>query len=256
MLPNKTDRFDKKTLLVMRHARRLQDLSKELSNNVAYDTKAKLEKVRLSDDSEKIASDFRERFRLTVEKQRQFRTPYELFNYLRDILEDLNIYLFQFSMPVEDARGFVFVDEFPNVIVVNTKDNIEARVFSLMHEFGHILLGESVIDLPDATSSYKDDVEKWCNEFASSFLLPKETAKAIFETNKSNLTKTETLKTLSNKFKVSKAMLLLNMLKLKFIKNAEYDTVLARFRKEDIRPKKTVEGEKAGGGIPLTKMPF
>jgi len=233
----------------MRHARRLQELSKELSKNIEYETKSKLETAKLTDNPETVALRFREKFSLTEEKQRKFKTSYELFNYLRDILEEINIYLFQFSMPVEDARGFVFVDESPNVVVVNTKDNIEARIFSLMHEFAHILLGESVIDLPDATYIYKDNVEKWCNEFSSAFLLPKNLAKSAFDTNKENLTKKETLKYLSNKYKVSKAMLVLNMLKLKYIEKNDYDAILARFKKEEIKPKK--EGEKVtGGGIP------
>ena len=250
MLPDKTNKFDKKTVFVMRHARRLQELSKELSRNVQYETKSKTEKFKISDNSETIALKYREKFNLTEEKQRKFKTPYELFNYLRDILEDQNIYLFQFSMPVEDARGFVFVDEFPNVIVVNTKDNIEARIFSLMHEFAHILLGESVIDLPDATHSFKDDVEKWCNEFSSAFLLPKGLAKSAFDTNKVNLTSKETLKYLSNRYEVSKAMLLLNMLKLNYIQRNDYDSILARFKKEEIKPAKKEGEEGTGGGIP------
>ena len=249
MLPDKTNKFDKKTILVMRHARRLQELSKELSRNVNYETKSRIEKAKLSDDPATFALKFREKFNLSEEKQRKFKTPYELFNYLRDILEDQNIYLFQFSMPVEDARGFVFVDETPNVIVVNTKDNIEARIFSLMHEFAHILLGESVIDLPDATHSFKDDVERWCNEFSSALLLPKDLAKSAFDTNRANLTQKETLRYLSNKYKVSKAMLLLNMFKLEYIERTDYDAILARFKKEEIKPKKEAE-EGTGGGIP------
>jgi Zn-dependent peptidase ImmA (M78 family)/DNA-binding XRE family transcriptional regulator len=250
MLPDKTNKFDKKTVFVMRHARRLQELSKELSRNVDYETKSKIERVKITDNAEIVAIRFREKFNLTEEKQRKCKTPYELFNYLRDILEDMNIYLFQFSMPVEDARGFVFVDETPTVIVVNTKDNIEARIFSLMHEFGHILLGESVIDLPDATHTFKDDVEKWCNEFASAFLLPKNIAKSAFETNKTNLTQKETLKYLSNKYKVSKAMLLLNMLKLNYIGRTDYDAILSRFKKEYSKPTKKDGEEGTGGGIP------
>ena len=108
MLPDKTNKFDKKTILVMRHARRLQELSKELSKNIEYETKSKLEVAKLTDNPETVALRFREKFSLTEEKQRKFKTSYELFNYLRDILEEMNIYLFQFSMPVEDARGFVF----------------------------------------------------------------------------------------------------------------------------------------------------
>src|SRR3989338_4368333 len=84
MLPDKTNKFDKKTILVMRHARRLQELSKELSKNVDYETKSKIEKVKISDSSEEVALKFRAKFNLTEEKQRKFKSPYDLFNYLRD----------------------------------------------------------------------------------------------------------------------------------------------------------------------------
>jgi len=248
MLPSKLNKFDKKTILVMRKARKLQEISKELSGNIAYDTKSKIKRVKISESPENVAKTYRELFELTENKQRKFKSSYELFNYLRDIFEEQNIFVFQFSMPVDDARGFVFADEYPYTVVVNSADMIEARIFSLMHEFGHILLGESVIDLPEATASYKDNVEKWCNEFASYFLLPKELAKSSFSEYKSNLTDTAILKKLSNRFRVSKAMLLLNMKKLNFITQQQYDYKMNQFVKEY---KKEKEGEKkSGGGIP------
>jgi len=247
MLPSKLNKFDKKTILVMRKARKLQEISKELSGNIAYDTKSKIKRVKISESPESIANTYRELFGLTEDKQRRFKNSYELFNYLRDIFEEQNIFVFQFSMPVDDARGFVFADEYPYTVVVNSADLIEARIFSLMHEFGHILLGESVIDLPEATASCKDDVEKWCNEFASYFLLPTELAKSSFSEYKSSLTDTAILKKLSNRFRVSKAMLLLNMKKLNFITQQQYDYKINQFVKEY---KKEKEGEKkSGGGI-------
>jgi len=248
MLPSKLNKFDKKTILVMRKARRLQEISKELSGNIAYDTKSKIKRVKISESPESVAKIYRELFELTYEKQRKFKNSYELFNYLRDIFEEQNIFVFQFSMPVDDARGFVFADEYPYTVVVNSVDLIEARIFSLMHEFGHITLGESVIDLPEATALYKDNVEKWCNEFASYFLLPRELAKSSFSEYKSNLTDTTILKKLSNRFRISKAMLLLNMKKLNFITQQQYDYKMNQFVKEY---KKEKEGEKkSGGGIP------
>lgn len=248
MLPSKLNKFDKKTILVMRKARKLQEISKELSGNIAYDTKSKIKRIKISESPESVAKTYRELFELTEEKQRRFKNSYELFNYLRDIFEEQNIFVFQFSMPVDDARGFVFADEYPYTVVVNSADQIEARIFSLMHEFGHILLGESVIDLPEATASYKDTVEKWCNEFASYFLLPRELAKSSFTEYKTNLTDTAILKKLSNRFRVSKAMLLLNMKKLNFITQQQYDYKMNQFVKEY---KKEKEGEKkSGGGIP------
>jgi len=249
MLPDKMNKFDKKTIYVLRKARRLQVLCKELSRNIDYDTKVKIKKVKLSENPKEIAKKYRSLLELTEEKQRRFKTSYELFNYLRDIFEDMNIFVFQYSMPVEDARGFVFVDESPYVIVVNSKDSIEARIFSLMHEFGHILLGESAIDLPDVTLKTRNSIEKWCNEFSSSFLLPGELAITIFELNIETITQKKSLTSLSNKYKVSKAMLLLKMLKLNYIKKEDYENILQIY-KPKIETKKKA---KAGGGIPSDK---
>ena len=247
MIPGKLNKFHKKTILVMRKARNLQEICKELSRNVAYDTTSKIRKVKISESPEDIAEKYRKLFELTEEKQRKFKNAYELFNYLRDAFEEQNIFVFQFSMPIEDARGFVFADEYPYTIVVNSADSIEARVFSLMHEFGHILLGESSIDLPEANAIHENSVERWCNEFASSFLFPKEIANSVFSKYKSNLTETTTLKKISNRFKVSKAMLLLDMKKLNFITKQQYDDKINQFVMGYEKEKK---GEKkSGGGI-------
>jgi len=251
MLPERQDKFDKKTILVLRKSRRLQELSKELSKNIRYETKTKLKQANIRDIPEEISNKYREIFNLTEEKQRKFKNSYELFHYLRDNLEDMNIYVFQFSMPVEDARGFVFVDDSPNIIVVNTKDSIEARLFSLMHEFAHILLGESVIDLPDITTSTRNNIETWCNNFSASFLLPKSLANTLFTEKRNELTKKETLNYLSRKYKVSKAMLLVSMKKLNFIGEDDYKNILNRFKSELIKEKE--KGTKGGGGVPSDK---
>jgi len=249
MLPGKKNIFDKKTIVVLRKARNLQEIGKELSRNIDYQTKPKIERAKASDNPEKVAKKYREIFRLSEERQKEFKTSYEFFNYLRDILEDMNILVFQFSMSVEDARGFVLVDEVPNIIVVSTKDSIEARLFSLMHEFAHILLGESVIDLPDMFKITRDKIELWCDEFASSFLLPKEISKALFYSKQEVLTHTKTLNTFSRKYKISKAMILFNMFKLRYISKTDYVEVLERYKPKEIEKKE----KKKGGGIPSDK---
>lgn len=228
-LPNKKDVFDKKTILAIRKSRNLQDIGMELSLNIKNETRPKIENANLTDNPDITAAKYRELFELTWEKQRKLRDAYELFNYLRDVLENTNILVFQFSMPIEDARGFALVDESPAVIVVNSRDIIEARLFTLMHEFGHVLLGETVIDMPEATLAVRDNIERWCNAFSSSFLLPTRTAKDLFEEKRPQLTDTETLNTLSKKYKVSKAVLLLKMLNLNYISRPEFESVLDRF---------------------------
>jgi Zn-dependent peptidase ImmA (M78 family)/DNA-binding transcriptional regulator YiaG len=253
MLPDRKDTFDKKTILVLRKARTLQEISNELSYNIDYQTKVAVEKAKTSDKPEDLANNYRMTFELTVDNQRRFKTSYELFNYLRDKMEDLNILVFQYSMPVEDARGFTLTDETPNVIVLNSKDTIEARIFSLMHEFAHILLGETGIDFPDVTISTRNEVEVWCNRFASAFLLPADMAMNLFKSNKSTLTETDTLNKLSRKYKLSKAMLLFNMLKMDFISETEYEDVLERYKPQETEVAEEEEDEDTetkAGGIP------
>jgi Zn-dependent peptidase ImmA (M78 family)/DNA-binding XRE family transcriptional regulator len=244
-LPNRKDVFDKKTILAIRKSRSLQSISKELSLNIEYETKTKIERSKLSENPDLIAAKYRKLFNLDLEKQINFKDAYKLFNYLRDILEDMNVLVFKFSMPIEDARGFALTDEAPAIIVINSKDTIEARLFSLMHEFGHVLLGETIIDIPEASLTIRDNIERWCNAFSSSFLLPAETARKLFEERKAKLTGTETLNTLSKKYKMSKAALLVKMVDLKYISRQEFESVVARYNTKET--KKGIKREKKGG---------
>jgi Zn-dependent peptidase ImmA (M78 family) len=236
-LPNRTGIFDRKTLLAIRRARSLQNISKELSINIRYETEARVERVKLSDNPDTVAKKYREIFDLSFEKQRKFKDAYKFFGYLRDVLEDSNILVFQFSMPIEDARGFALADDLPSIIVINSKDSIEARLFTLMHEFGHIILGETVIDIPDESLTDRDSIEKWCNKFASSFLLPKESSRELFMGYSTKLTETESLNSLSRRYKVSKAVLLVRMLELNYISKEEFDRVMSRYALKEPKTK-------------------
>ena len=240
MLPEKEGKFDKKTIFAIRRARRLQNISKELLENLNATMVSTIPNFPISNNPLELADKYRTEFKLTIEQQAKLKTPYELLNLLRDIIEDKNILVFQISMHIEDARGFAIADETPAIIVVNSKDQIEARIFSLMHEFGHIILKESGISLPENALIEKspEPVEKWCNEFASAFLLPKSVAKSIFDENKATLTETKTLDKLSRKYKLSKAMILYNMLKLEYISYVEYGRTLERYKPKPIEAKK------------------
>lgn len=241
MIPGKESKFDKKTLFAVRKARSLQKLSRELSIFVNEEIKAKIEKLEIIEDAKKVALSYRKLFDLNEDKQKKFKNHYELYNYLRSIFEKFNIYAFQISMPLDDARGFALTDDNPAVIVVNSKDIIDARIFTLMHEFGHILLGETGIDIPDFNN--KNKIERWCNQFSSGFLLPEEMAKRVFDENKEDLTNNETLNYLSNKYKVSKTMLLYNMLQLGYISENIFGSIMNKY--------KAVAEGKSSGSVPI-----
>ncbi len=237
-LPNKTNIFDRKTILAIRRTRGLQSVSKELSLNINYATETEIKKAKLTDNPEFIASEYRKILNFDIEEQRKFGDAYKMMGYLRDVLEDHNILVFQLSMPIEDARGFALADGTPNIIVINSKDSIEARLFTLMHEFGHIILGETVIDLPEESLQARSNIEGWCDSFSSAFLLPKEISIDIFNKHVHNLTETDTLNALSKRYKVSKAVLLVKMVNLNYISRQEFESVLARYTPKEIKVEK------------------
>ncbi|MEM0136755.1 MAG: hypothetical protein QXU18_16260, partial [Thermoplasmatales archaeon] len=96
-LPDRTDKFDKKTIFAIRRSRSLQSIGSELSLNIRYESSTKMKKAKLTDNPEIFAVEYRTLFDLSPEKQqKKFRNPYEMFGYLRDVLEDVNILTFQF----------------------------------------------------------------------------------------------------------------------------------------------------------------
>jgi len=250
MIPEREGKFDKKTIFAIRKARTLQELSKELSANVNEKLSPIVKKANLDDDPKTLAKYYREEvFKLGLSKR--FRDDYDYYNFLRDKFEDLNIIPFQISLPIEDARGFALVDEIPNIIVVNSADEIRPRIFSLMHEFAHVLLEKSGIDMPEPNFNLRNKIELWCNHFSSEFLLPETTAIMIFKDYKENIREPEIIKKLSNKFHVSKGMLVYKMKILNFISSNDYNNFIEKYKKTE--EKKKLAEKKGGGGIPVDK---
>ncbi|WP_169745352.1 XRE family transcriptional regulator [Geoglobus ahangari] len=242
--------FNRETLLVFRKVRGLQKVAKELLENLEYSAEPRIMNATLRDDPDKVAEKYREEFELSEYKQiEELKDAPSLFRYLRHRIEELNVFVFQYGMPVEDARGFTLIDDYPAIITINSRDQYKPRIFTLMHEFGHILLGESAVDMPNIAVPTKNRVEKWCNEFAASFLLPKDIAIRVFENHRSSLTRVKTLNKLSARYKVSKHMLLYTMLKLDYISKKEYDTALEKIKIKSSTPKK-----KSGGPKPEVRI--
>lgn len=113
----------------------------------------------------------------------------KLLEWLKDKLAELNIYTFELPMPLAEARGFALVEELPYVIVINSKDREKGKVFTLLHEYAHVLLRQQygcvdmeavgLVGLVGSEVGYEWvsgkvgvelQSEKWCNTFATTIL--------------------------------------------------------------------------------------
>ena len=71
----------------------------------------------------------------------------------------------------DEFRGMVISDPIAPLIIINPNDTDKANVFSLVHEFAHLLLGMTGIS--DASDSrHSKNTEKLCNAAAAEYLLP------------------------------------------------------------------------------------
>ena len=76
-------------------------------------------------------------------------------------------------LDIEEFRAFAMIDEYAPLIFVNTNDSGNGRLFSLLHEFAHICIGESDFfnDRNNAATPVRP-VEVLCNAIAAEILVP------------------------------------------------------------------------------------
>ncbi|MDI9313863.1 MAG: ImmA/IrrE family metallo-endopeptidase [Hydrotalea sp.] len=87
----------------------------------------------------------------------------------------------QRTLNVKEFRGFALPDDHAPLIAINSNDSPKAQLFTLIHEFCHLLLGQSGIchsGLEHKTEDYMA-IERFCNDVAAEFLVP--TQSPIFE---------------------------------------------------------------------------
>lgn len=75
----------------------------------------------------------------------------------------------------KEFRGFALFDEYAPLIFINENDFNKAQIFSLIHEFCHLLLGVTGLSgEPLGSDQDRNKIEKFCDKVAVEYLVPKE----------------------------------------------------------------------------------
>jgi Zn-dependent peptidase ImmA (M78 family) len=163
-------RLTYRTILAIRSVQARQESIKELSEIDATVTPPELRRYRRSDDPDAVAAEERKHFGVTASDQIKLSAD-KLWMMYRMRIETLGISVYIEDFPTEDCRGVsLFVDEYPAIILSANERRPEWKLFSLLHEYGHILIRETGIS--DQRQETRDPVEGWCNKFAAAFLMP------------------------------------------------------------------------------------
>jgi Zn-dependent peptidase ImmA (M78 family)/DNA-binding XRE family transcriptional regulator len=235
--------------LVIREARYLQSIAKELMEALGKSTKPLIGKFRLQDDPVEVAKEERKKLGIDFETQLNWKDVHTALNEWREAVERKNIFVLQESFPIKQARGFLeegsgfpLMGE-PAFIVLNIRDNPTARIFTLFHEYAHLLLREAesfpaVAETEQAKPQLINErkkIEYWCNVFASELLVPAERllresdASAILLKRQIDLPRVlEACKGLAKKFKVSSKAILTKLRRLNIIDEEIYQDAYQR----------------------------
>lgn len=165
-------------LLEIRTAQERRQLALELFQETAELLSAFPLTGSVDDNPEDVSLIIRKALGISYAEQTSWRDTRASFNAWRSRTEGIGVLVFQATrVEIDDMRGFSIAEPTLPVIVVNRKDALTGRTFSLLHEFTHLMLRRSgICDFDESTTRAPDEqkIEVFCNAVAAAALMPRE----------------------------------------------------------------------------------
>lgn len=229
-MPGEQAEFSPKTLIAIRRARWLESIYREISD---LEGEVALPNVRKA-APEALANAIREFLGVAVDEVRGMQPSAALTTW-RSTLEAKRILLFQFSIPIEEARAFSLLERFP-MIVLNSKDSYAARVFSTFHELAHLFLRQPGLCIPEIgrPRPTAQDVERLCNTAAGLALVPTNEllSRREVRTMRGESSLPEVLEPLARYFAVSRQVILRRLVDVNLVSWAAFARMMEVLRAE------------------------
>jgi Zn-dependent peptidase ImmA (M78 family) len=154
----------------------------------------------------------RERKRLGISPQAQLSWPQnEAFRRWRASLEARGVIVFQQKFSMTDCKGFTLYESesTPTIIINKTEQTETAKIFTIAHEYCHLLLRQPGI----SNENFDDPVESFCNKFAAAFLIPSDLLRLLlpYWPNQAVNWGQEEINTWATRIKVSRVALALRL---------------------------------------------
>lgn len=129
-----------------------------------------------SEDPETVGRRIRGLLSVPWSEQLAWISPGAALNAWRHAVENLGVLVFQTGrVPLDEMRGISIPNGPLPVILLNNADSPHGRIFSLLHEFAHILLaanGHQTGVMSQRTSPIDQQLERTSNGFAAATLMP------------------------------------------------------------------------------------
>lgn len=193
------------------------DLLNELNEDILLFKVPKLEH-----DTKIFSNYIREILDISLSTQKSWYKEVNHYNFLnkwKEVLnEKLGVLIFETEgVLLEEMRALCIFHEKIPIILLNGKDSVNGRIFSLFHELTHLLLGESAICGDDENT--KEEI--FCNAVAGEFLVPEHDLN-ISINGVTDLLSYNSLKKLYNSYGVSEHVILRRLLDANKISRRDY----------------------------------
>lgn len=187
-------------------------------------------------------------FPLSAQKGR--KNTKVVFEIYREKFYELGIYVFKDSFKDNNVSGLCINDDLFPVILINNSMSFARQIFTLFHEFYHLVSNTSGAEIiRDDYYKYLDGsqsvTEKNCDMFANEFLVPTDDFK--IELSKKDIDD-HRIAELSTLYSVSKEAIMYKLWTLKIITPKEYESLKETFYGDAIRNQKKKNGENSSGG--------
>jgi len=148
---------------------------------------------------------------LTREQYRAQKDAASAFGLLRERAERAGVFVLLIgnlgshhsSIAVEAFRGFAIADRIAPFVVINDGDARAAWSFTLLHELAHLWLGATGVSGGGAPEMR---IERFCNDVAGEFLLPREDVQALDVAGLDLDTQIAVVTSHANRWRVSRQM--------------------------------------------------
>lgn len=155
----------------LRRARRQQEIIGWLSREL-NEPPPDLPRHSLADSPDVAGVRMREQLNIAFSQQEQWPSSSHAFDHWREAIGDLGVTVFVYPLGQESCNGFSLWHACAPVIAISSAWNEEARIFTLFHELGHLLLRDNSACLERVGRLMGDPTERWCEQFSASMLLP------------------------------------------------------------------------------------
>lgn len=148
----------------------------ELAEDVPTDLGSYVGSVSIEESSESVAQRATMLLDLPPHNRGAWRTPYDALNGWKDAIERQGVLVMHLNkVAVDEVRGVALAEKKFPLIAVNGKDSPNGRIFTLVHEFIHLMLGitsMSNMRVARHPRTPEQRTEQFCNEVTGEILVP------------------------------------------------------------------------------------